>query len=78
MPRKTERVLERDDRGRPTEVLFGGDPATTCPACLSTEVETWGGVGFLPAGDRILDANMSPIRRMRCRSCGGRSTRPGL
>lgn len=76
--RSPDRVLARDDAGRPTEVQFDGDPAAQCPACLSTAVEPWGGIGFLPVGDRILDANMAPIRRMRCRSCGGRWVRPGL
>lgn len=76
--RKRERVLERDEQGRPTDVLFDGDPALQCPACLSSEVEVTGGIGFLPVGDRVDDANMSPIRKMRCRSCAATWMRPGL
>lgn len=72
------RVIERDNQGRPTKVDFTGDPATQCPACLSFQVETDGAVGFVPAGDRISDDNMSPIRRTHCLSCGGSWMRPGL
>lgn len=71
-------VHARDEEGRPVDVSFSGDPALQCPACLGTEVEPWGAIGFLPTGDRIADANLSPIRRMRCRSCRARWVRPGL
>lgn len=71
-------VVERDEHGRPIDVRFGGDPATQCPACLSHDVEPTGAIGFLPVGDRVLDASMSPIRKMRCRSCRATWMRPGV
>lgn len=76
--RKRERVLARDEQGRPVDVLFEGDPGGQCPACLSREVEPIGAIGFVPAGDRSDEAGMSPIRKMRCRDCGGTWMRPGL
>lgn len=72
------RVITRDEAGRPTEVFFEGDPAAQCPACLSEDVEPTGAIGFLPVGDRILDENLSPIRKMRCRTCHANWMRPGL
>lgn len=80
MAKKNDRVLERDAEGRPIDVTFDGDPALQCPACLSTEVEPWGAIGFLPAGNELVvgDSAFSPVRRMRCRACGGRWIRPGL
>lgn len=76
--RKPDRVVRRDEQGRPIEVRFDGDPGGQCPACLSHDVAPVGAVGFVPAGDRISDDNMSPIRKMRCNACGGSWMRPGL
>lgn len=76
--RVKQTVNARDEHGRPSDVSFAGDPATQCPACLSTDVEPTGAIGFVPAGDRVDDANMSPIRKMRCRDCRATWMRPGL
>lgn len=77
-PRKPPRVVRRDDQGRPIEVRFEGDPALQCPACLSFDVGPKGAIGFVPVGDRINDVNMSPIRKMHCRSCLATWMRPGI
>lgn len=75
---KNQVIKARDEQGRPIDVLFVGDAASQCPGCLSKNVESWGALGFLPAGDRISDDNFSPISRMVCRDCGGRWVRPGI
>lgn len=82
VPKKSakQRVIERDEQGRPTAVDFSGDPAQQCPACLSDRVEPWGAIGFLPSGNELIvgDTAFSPIRRMRCLDCGARYIRVGV
>jgi hypothetical protein len=75
-PKPKQRVHATDGQGRPTDVTFTGDSALQCPACLSDQVESIGAVGFVPVGDSLNPD--APVRRMRCRACGGRWWRPGL
>jgi hypothetical protein len=78
--KKPDRVQARDEQGRPTDVIFDGNPALQCPACLSTNVGPRGAVGFVPAGNELLlgsDA-FAPIRKMHCADCGGSWMRPGV
>lgn len=76
--RVKQTVNARDEHGRPVDVNFNGDAAAQCPACLSSEVEPTGAIGFVPAGDTIVDERMSPIRKMRCRDCRATWMRPGI
>ena len=73
--RATQTVHKRDERGRPTDVTFTGNPAVQCPACLSTEVEPFGAIHFVFVGD---GDDQAPVRRMRCRFCRARWWRPGV
>jgi hypothetical protein len=78
--RAKDRVLERDEQGRPTDVLFDGDPSSQCPACLSGNVRPVGAIGMLPsyADPRTPGEHFDNVRKMRCDDCGGSWMRPGL